>query len=292
MAVRVNGEAIPEEAIQFELGRLIRFYAEHMPEERVREQMDALKAKAKEQAVGAKLLLDQADELDIRVSDEDVDKRVEQLVKEAGGRESFEAMLTKQNLRESGIRESMVKGLRVEKLVERVTADAPSPTEDELEAHFREHAGEYAKPERARAQHILIKADPGDDTARRAARARLEDIRRRIEAGANFAEEAAAHSECPSGRKTGGSLGWFSRGTMVPEFDDTVFAMEVGRLSAVIETPLGCHLVCKTGQQDGQESSFEEVRDQVRDFLQHVHRGEVLAAYVADLREKAVIKED
>ena len=128
--------------------------------------------------------------------------------------------------------------------------------------------------------------------ARQAARTKLEAVRQRIEEGANFAEEAAAHSDCPSGKKAGGSLGWFSRGMMVPEFDEAVFSMEVGQLSAVIETSLGCHLVCKTGQEDGRESSFEDVRDQVRDFLHHAHRGEILAAYVADLREKATIEED
>jgi len=292
MAIRVNGEEISEEAIQFELGRLIRFYAEHMPEEQVREQMDALKDKAKDQAIGAKLLLDQAANLDIRVEKEDIDERVEQIVKDAGGREPFDAMLKKQNMQEGTIRESMERGLRVEKLVEQITADAASPTEAEMEAHFREHAEEYSRPERAQAQHILVKAAADDEDARQAARTKLEAIRQRIEEGANFAEEAAEHSDCPSGKKAGGSLGWFSPGMMVPEFDEAVFSMEVGQLSAVIETPLGWHLVRKTGHEDSRESSFEDVRDQVRDFLQHANRGEILAAYVADLREKAKIVED
>ena len=292
MAIRVNGEEISEEAIQFELARLIRFYAEHMPEEHVRAQMDALKDKAKEQAIGAKLLLDQAAMLDIRVPDEDVDTRVEQLAQDAGGRDAFEAMLKKQDMQEDTVRESMERGLRVEKLVEQITADAASPTEAEIETHFREHAEEYARPERAQAQHILVKADAEDEDARRAARTKLDEIRKRIEEGANFAEEAAAHSDCPSGKKAGGSLGWFSPGMMVPEFDEAVFSMEVGQLSAVIETPLGWHLVRKTGHEDSRESSFDDVRDQVRDFLQHASRGEILAAYVADLREKAKIEED
>jgi parvulin-like peptidyl-prolyl isomerase len=292
MAIRVNGEEISEEAIQFELGRLIRFYAEHMPEEQVRAQLDALKEKATEQAIGAKLLLDQAALLDIRVPDEDVDARVERLAQDAGGREAFEAMLKKQNMSEDTVRESMQRGLRVEKLVEQIAADAASPTEAEIEAHFREHAEEYSRPERAQAQHILIKAEADNEAERQAARAKLDEIRKRIEEGANFAEEAKAHSDCPSGKNAGGSLGWFSPGMMVPEFDEAVFSMEVGELSAVIETSFGCHIVSKTGQEDGQESSFDEVRDQVRDFLQHAARGEIIAAYVADLREKATIEKD
>ena len=292
MTIRVNGEAITEQAIEFELGRLIRFYAEHMPEEQVREQMDALKKRAREQAIGAKLLLDQAAKLDIRVEDEAVDKRVGELAEEAGGREAFEEMLKKQCMQEEAIRESVERGLRVEKLVEQVTAGAPAPTEAETEAHFREHAEEYRKPERAQVQHILIKAEPDQAEARGSARKRLEEIRQRlVSQGANFAEEASIHSDCPSGKKSGGSLGWFSRGMMVPEFDQAVFSMSVGDLSEVIDTPLGCHLIRKTGHQDAAEADFEEVREQVEDFLRHTARGEVLAGYVAELREKAVIEE-
>jgi peptidyl-prolyl cis-trans isomerase C len=98
-----------------------------------------------------------------------------------------------------------------------------------------------------------------------------------------------AHSDCPSGKADGGSLGWFSRGMMVPEFDTAAFSLKVGELSDVIETPFGFHIIFKNDEEPAVEASFDDVRESIRDFLRHTARGEVVAAYVADLREKATV---
>lgn len=292
MAVRVNGEAIPEAAIQYEMDRLVKFYSGHMSPEQIRSQIGALKRKAREQAIGAKLLISETMRLDIRVPSDEIDRTFQEMIDKAGGRENFDKILRRQHLTEAMVRESIEQGRKTNILVERVTSGLSDPTEAEMKAHFGLHAQEYHKPDQAQAQHILIK--PASDTSadRETARSRLQEIRSRVQDGADFADEAAAHSECPSGRKTGGSLGWFSRGMMLPEFNNAVFSMEVGALSEIIETKLGFHLIRKTGQQAGGQPEYEEVQDKVRDFLRHVKRGEALAAHIAELREKAVIEED
>jgi peptidyl-prolyl cis-trans isomerase C len=178
----------------------------------------------------------------------------------------------------------------VDLLVEQATTEVSEPTEAEIEAHFKAHAAEYAKPERAQAQHILVKPEDTTPAARDAARAKLLDIRRRLEQGAKFAELAAAYSDCPSGRKAGGSLGWVSRGMMVPEFDEALFALAIGELSQAVETTFGFHVIHKTAQEPGGPATFGDVRERVRDFLRHVRRGEALSAYVNELRAKAKIE--
>lgn len=291
MPIKVNGQLIPDEAVDYEMGRLIQFYSNHMSEAAIREQLDVLKQKAREQAIGAKLLIDESLRLDIVVPDEDVAERLNEMVVRCGGREAFDALLKEQNLSEDVVRAGIIQGRRVDLLVDKVTETLSDPTEKEMEEHFRAHAREYAKPERASAQHILIKPESDNAEDKATSRARLEAIRRKIEEGAKFADEAASHSDCPSGAKVGGSLGWFGRGVMVPEFDRAVFSMEVGALSEIVETPLGFHLIHKTGEEAAAEVSFEEVRDKVRDFLRHTIRGEAVAAYVEELKEKAVIED-
>lgn len=84
---------------------------------------------------------------------------------------------------------------------------------------------------KASARHILVQTE-----------AECTDLKTQIEAGADFAELAQAHSLCPSG-KSGGALGTFSQGQMVPEFDRVVFHEEVGKVHGPVKTQFGYHLV-------------------------------------------------
>ena len=84
---------------------------------------------------------------------------------------------------------------------------------------------------RATARHILV-----------ASKEVCEDLKKQIEAGADFAAVAREHSLCPSG-KQGGSLGEFGPGQMVKEFDEVVFSGEVGKVLGPVQTQFGYHLL-------------------------------------------------
>ena len=83
----------------------------------------------------------------------------------------------------------------------------------------------------ARARHILVKTEEA-----------CQALKDQIEAGADFADLARDHSQCPSG-KQGGDLGEFSQGQMVPEFDRVVFSGEVGVVHGPVQTQFGYHLL-------------------------------------------------
>ncbi len=291
MTIKINGEKIPDEAVQYEYDRLVKFYAEYISAEEIRKQLDTLRAKAKEQAIGAKLLIMEAARLDIKVPQDDINKRLDAMIKNAGGRERFDNLLRQRGLTEDTVRHSIEQGRKVDLLVERITQVVSEPTEQELVEHYKLHSKEYRKPERAQARHILVSFDPGQPSDRQTALSRAGEIRQRIVDGADFADEAAAHSNCPSGKKSAGSLGWISRGMTVPEFDRVVFSMKVGELSEVVETSLGFHIINKTAHENAGDSDFDEVREKIREFLRHSHRGEALTAYVNELKQKAVIEE-
>ena len=90
---------------------------------------------------------------------------------------------------------------------------------------------------RAKARHILV-----DDKL-----ACLE-LKKKIDGGAEFADVARAHSQCPSG-KQGGELGEFGPGEMVPEFDKIVFNEAIGDVHGPIRTDFGYHLIQITSRQ-------------------------------------------
>ena len=91
---------------------------------------------------------------------------------------------------------------------------------------------------RATARHILVETQD-----------KCEDIKRQIEAGADFAELARKHSRCPSGQR-GGELGEFSPGQMVEEFDDVVFNGNLEKIHGPVQTQFGFHLIEITGRKE------------------------------------------
>jgi len=91
---------------------------------------------------------------------------------------------------------------------------------------------------KARARHILV-SDSGF----------CEKLKTEIEGGADFADLARTHSQCPSSSR-GGDLGEFSPGQMVREFDEVVFSAPVGEVQGPVKTQFGYHLVEVTSRTD------------------------------------------
>lgn len=289
--MKVNGHEIPNKAIEYELNRLIRFYAQHgMTDEQVRAQLPLLRKRAEEQAVGTALLFEEAAAVDPPVSDEEVEESVRRMADEAGGPDKLRDLLAKQGQDVPRLREEIRRGKKVDKLVAQVTAGAPEPTEEEARAFFDEHRAEFGKEAQVRAQHILVTPKSQSPQDKLDALAKIRAIRERIAGGSDFATEAAAHSDCPSGKQAGGSLGWFSHGMMVKEFDEAAFALPVGGLSDIIETQFGFHVILKNDEQKESVPDFAEARERVLDLLRHDRRGKALADHVAELRAKASIE--
>lgn len=287
----VNGVEISTDAVQFELDRLVRFYTGHgMTVEEVKKNLPRLQEKALEQAIGAKLLLDQASRLELPVTAKDIDAEVAKVVEQVGGEESYRKALAAQGITEEAFRRELEKGARVNMLVGRACAHVDEPTEKEVEDFYAAHRDEYVTPPQVLCQHILVKSEEGDlPEAKSAAFEKIREIRERILAGGDFAEEARRHSDCPSGRE-GGSLGWFGPGMMVPEFDKAAFGMKKGEVSDIVTTQFGYHIIYKADEKTGGAQTLVDVHDQIRDLLRHEARGRAMDAYVADLRASARIE--
>jgi len=89
-----------------------------------------------------------------------------------------------------------------------------------------------------RASHILVKD-----------RTLADDLLKRIKTGAQFESLAREYSTCPS-KSSGGDLGWFGPGKMVPAFESAVKGLSAGSVGDVVQTQFGYHLIKCTGRRD------------------------------------------
>jgi peptidyl-prolyl cis-trans isomerase D len=114
----------------------------------------------------------------------------------------------------------------------------------QIEEYYRTHSSEFASPERARARHILLRPATQDDAGWQAAQEQAQAIyQRAVQPGADFAALARELSQDEGSKPTGGDLGWFARGQMVPEFEQATFALSPGGVSQPVRSQFGYHII-------------------------------------------------
>ncbi len=133
-------------------------------------------------------------------------------------------------------------------------------SEDELKAKYEADKSSYEIPEKRHARHILFKVAATDsDELRAEKKKKAEEVLALARKGDDFATLAKEYSEGPT-KERGGDLGIFSRGRMVPAFDEAVFSMDSGEVKGPIETRFGYHIIKVEEIIPATTRSFEEVQ--------------------------------
>ena len=138
-------------------------------------------------------------------------------------------------------------------------------SDEEMQAFYNENKARYLQQESVKAKHILIKTS--DAKTEEQALAEIVKIKKEIEDGLAFEEAAKKYSEDEGSGKAGGDLGEFGKGRMVPEFENTAFALEIGAMSEPVKTQFGYHIILKEGHQPEKERAFDEVKAGIRTSL-------------------------
>jgi peptidyl-prolyl cis-trans isomerase D len=165
--------------------------------------------------------------------------------------------------------------LSVDSLLSQMQADA-----DEVRKYYDGHLDQYGTQEERQASHILISADPAAGAeAKQQARAKADDLYKQLkQKPAAFADLAKQHSQDPGSAAKGGDLGYFGRGAMVKDFEDAVFKLKVGEISAPVESQYGFHIIRLDAIKPSQMRSFDEVRGQIETELKKQQAGRKFAA--------------
>jgi peptidyl-prolyl cis-trans isomerase D len=145
--------------------------------------------------------------------------------------------------------------------------------EAELQTQFEQYQANYEGEEARDAAHILIALSSERDVEQ--AKALADQIKAEIDAGADFAELAAKHSDDGGSAQEGGSLGVVEKGVMVPEFEEALFELAEGQVSAPVETEFGYHLIKVNRIEAAQPLNFDDVRLQL-EMEQREQRSEAL----------------
>jgi len=292
IAVTVNGIDITEEELQKvlqpQLARMAQQNQKLPPA--LRQTLEKqIRQKMLDKMIVIRLLEEKVKETNIVIPEDDVLNQIKQLLATQGSSMSLEEF--KKTTAESGrnfdeIRKQVEKGMVYQKIVDAQWEGKINITEEDAKKHYDENPTQF---EQVRASHILITpktdeagADPNQEKAK--AKAKAEDLLKQIKEGADFAALAKANSDCRSAAQ-GGDLKFFGKGDMVPPFEKAAFALEVGKVSDIVETRFGYHIIKVTDHKD----SFEYFKEEIINKLAQKKQVEMTNTYIDSLKAAASI---
>lgn len=285
--LKVNGESAPAGALEAEIGALMGRFRQ-LPPEQLRQygfsSPEAMRSKAIEWAqenVVERMLLRQEALKDAEpVSEEALQKAVDQAIERLGGKEKLaEAGHTEEELRQDAEAE-----VKVQKLVDSLSAHLKPPKQKDIADFYRKRREQFRVPASVNAAHILKTVN--EEVSAEAAKKAIDEAKAELDAGGDFAEVAAKHSDAPA------ELGWFPRGRMVPRFDEVAFGLKAGQVSAPFKTTFGFHIVKVLDTRPENQRSLSEVRDWIEREIMSQKRNEVVEAFIDKVRATAAVDFD
>ena len=190
------------------------------------------------------------------------------------------------NIVPADVRANVELSLRARRLLDEQGKDLPPPTAEAVRAFYEENLKEFTMPERVHAAHLVKHVTPckPPEVCEEALRKAKEELA----AGAEFDVLAVKYSDCP---ENGGDLGWFTRGRMVEEFDNTVFKMKPGEVSEIFASRYGFHIVKVFDRKPAGPAGLGEVDGYIRSRLEGDNRNAAIEKFLDGLRAAAKVEE-
>ena len=225
-------------------------------------------------------------EADLALAQQSVDQQYAQLPPEQRRAAAFMAIMEIRLLADKAVAEGLDKDTEFQRRMaflqqralhsELIDKDVGAKiTDEEIRARYDKQMADTPPVNEVKARHILVKTKEEADA-----------IIKQLDGGADFQKLANEHTTDPSGKTSGGDLGYFAPGQMVPEFETAAFALEIGKYTtAPVQSQFGWHIILIEDKRAQQPPAFDTVKDQIRNLVFR----EKYFAMVGDLRKAAKV---
>jgi len=273
----------------------LEMFQRKMSPEGDREQVKALEREILEGMIADQILLAKAKDDSILVKQKEIDQVLqEQLThirEQLGSEEEYQRQLEQSGITERDLKKRFRREIRNYLMKQKMLASLAQGivvSGREVEAFYETYKDSLpVQPERVNISHLSIRpkvGGEGQDVVLQKAR----EILAQAKAGADFEQLAEKYSQDPGSAQRGGDLGYFARGTMLPEFERVAFALQPGEISDIVRTRLGYHII------RAEDRRGEDIRARHILLIAHITERDEREALesITQLRERALSGED
>jgi len=285
----VNGSVITREDFNREMSHA-QEQIESMGKTPNDSQLSEIKKEVLRSLINLELLYQASQENGIKVNEEAINEQLKKLKERFPSEAEFKDALSKKNTSETEVKSQIGRSMAIQQFIDKQFFQKITVTDKETKDYYDSRPHFFKEPEQVHASHILIKVEPEfDESQKLEARKKLEKIQQKLQEGGDFAALAKEFSECPSSEK-GGDLGYFRRGQMVKPFEDAAFALEPGKVSGIIETKFGYHLIKVIDKKPETTILYKDIKDKLEQYLKKEKVNNEIKLYIGKLREKAKVE--
>lgn len=256
------------------------------------------------------LVNDEMEKRKISVSKEELEQGEKEVISKFGSKDQFMQILKTNGVSYDKFKKDLEDEIKLKKFVDSIAM--VSIGEAEAKKYYEENLDKFRYPEKVRASHILIMANPEQIKAKlkeenkditdeelntkteeemKALKQKADALYSKVKnAPSAFAKVAKENSQDTMSASRGGDLGFFAKDEMVEAFANKAFAMKPNTISEVIQTPYGYHIIMVTDRAEAGTVSFKQSKNDIINFLESQDKVDILKNKIEDLRKEAKIE--
>lgn len=205
-----------------------------------------------EYLISEKIIKSEIEKEKIEIDDAEVEAELSVVKNYYGSEDAFNQAIGEYGFDMEDIKNDIIMNLQIKKLMEgKVTV-----TDEDIDNYFKENKETFNQEEQVKASHILVETE---ETAK--------EVKEKLSAGEDFAKLAKEYSTDEGTKEQGGDLGYFGKGQMVEEFENTAFALKTGEISNPVKSKFGYHIIKLEDKQEAKAANLEDSKDEIKDIL-------------------------
>ena len=286
VAASVDGKILKKSDLDKSVKEKFELIKSKIPSDKQKEFKENLRKQLVDVFIIKTLLANEIEKRKIMVSEQEIKSAMDQIKGSLPPNKNVDEFLKENKISKDDI----VLAVKIDKFRNMEGGSKLKPTEKEINKFYNDNREKlFVEPESVHVRHILVAVGKGDtDKVKAEKKAKIENLRKQLVSGGNFAEIARQNSDCPS-KEAGGDLSFIKRGQMVKEFEKAAFSQEKNAIGPVITTEYVYHIVQVLDRKPAKKIALNDVKGKIADYLEKRKKMEAFNEIVAKLKANAKI---